>query len=536
MEFMKHRKTVIGILLGIVVLLLAVYRIAFFQSAKDKVLALLQANERLFVKGDTEKISSRDMLQKYYNIFGYNESWTAPDTSKAVYREMLRDMLRHADSLGLNPSDYHSDFIAGYDSQSRLPGFNYAHFQQESELVFADAAISFLFHVAYGREIKTEYDGVKYLVDTARIMQAYHSILATRHWRGVLDTLEPGIYQYLILKERLNSMKAFLRDFPEVDTMTVTDNAKLTAALKLRFYGVITDSLAEDSTGMLKLSNAIKDFQQMMSLDVTGKTDAQTIALLNEPLERRIAQVKESLNYWRWTGRLKEKEFILVNIPSARLQVVNHDTARDLSMKVIVGKQETQTPSFTAYISKVIAYPYWNVPFSIATKEMLPKIKKNVGYLDANNLQVLNGKGEVVDPYAIKWSKFSQKYFPYRIRQSTGCDNALGVLKFDLNSPFSIYLHDTNARNLFGKGNRFLSHGCIRIEKPMELANYILTDGLDSATTAKLNQCLKDEKPTEFKLKKNFPVLILYMTADIDASGLLKFYNDVYRKEGKLAA
>lgn len=533
---MKHTKTVVGILLGVMVVFLAVYRIAFFQSAKDKVLAILQANERLFVKGDTEKISSRDLLQKYYGIFGYDESWTAPDTSKATYREMLRDMLRHADSLGLDPADYHADFITRYDSQSRLPGFDHAQFQQESELVFTDAAISFLFHAAYGRDVKTQYDGVKYLVDSARIMQAYHSIITTRQWRGVLDTLEPRITQYLILKNRFNGMKAFLRDFPEVDTLTVTDDSELTAAIKLRFYGIITDSLAQDSFGMLKLSSALKDFQRMMSLDTTGKTDVKTIAKLNEPLKKRIAQVRESLNYWRWTGRLKEKEFILVNIPAARLQIVNHDTARDLSMKVILGKQETQTPSFTAYISKVIAYPYWNVPFSIATKEMLPKIKRSINYLDANNLQVLNGKGEVVAPHKLKWSKFSRNYFPYRIRQSTGCDNSLGLLKFDLNSPFSIYLHDTNARNLFGNSNRFLSHGCIRVEKPMELANYILTDGLDSATTAKLNQCLKDEKPTEFKLKKNFPVLILYMTADVDASGLLKFYNDVYKKEGKLAA
>lgn len=521
-----------------VLLLLAVYRLAFFKSAKDKVIALLQANERLFVKGDTEKIVSRDLLQKYYGIFGYNEAWTATDTSKANYREMLKDMLKHADSLGLNPADYHGDFIAKYDSQSRLPGFDVEQFQQESELVFTDAAVSFLFHVAYGKEIKTDYNGVKYHIDSARIMQAYHSIVTTRQWRSVLDTLEPRIKQYVLLKERLNSMKAFLRDFPEVDTLTVADNenGKPAAALKLRFYGIITDSLAQDSTGMLQIARYIKDFQRMMNVDTTGKTDAKTIALLNEPPGRRIAQIKESLNYWRWTGRLLEREFILVNIPAARLQIVNHDSARDLSMKVIVGKQETQTPTFTAYISKVIAYPYWNVPFSIATKEMLPRIKKSIAYLEANNLQVLNNKGEVVNPHTINWQKLSRSYFPYHIRQSTGCDNSLGVLKFEINSPFSIYLHDTNARNLFSRSNRFLSHGCIRLEKPMELANYLLAGGLDSATVAKLNQCLKDEKPTEFKLKKNFPVLILYMTADVDASGELRFYNDIYKKEEKAAA
>jgi murein L,D-transpeptidase YcbB/YkuD len=215
-----------------------VYRIAFFQSAKEKIIGLLKGNERLFIKGDTERIESRDLLQKYYDIFGYDAAWTASDSSKAKFRKMLSEMLNHADSLGLNPADYHADFIAKYDSQSRLPGFNYAHFQDESELVFSDAAISFLFNVAYGKEIRTEFNGVKYHIDSARIMQAYNTIVTTGNWRSVLDTLEPRITQYLVLKERLNAMKTFLRDFPEIDTLNMPDDAggRIAAAVKLRNY------------------------------------------------------------------------------------------------------------------------------------------------------------------------------------------------------------------------------------------------------------------------------------------------------------
>lgn len=534
---MRKAKILTGVAAALVLSGLLIYRFAFFQSAGDRIISILKSNERLFVKGDTEKISSRELLQKYYQIFGYNVSWTVEDTALAKYRNMLRNMLQYADSLGLNPQHYHADFVHRYDSLSRMEGFDFSQFTDESELVFSDAAMSFLFDVAYGRDIELDYNGVKQHIDTARIISAYKTVLASANWRGVLDTLEPATAQYLTLKQKLNYMKAFLRDFPEMDTLTAapTQAGMIAASLKLRFYGIISDTLAQDSNGLVYIPHAIKKFQRMMSLDTTGKTDTKTLAALNRPLGNRIQQLQESLNQWRWTGRLREEEFILVNIPAARLQIVNHDTARDLSMRVIVGKQETQTPCFTAYISKVIAYPYWNVPFSIATKEMLPKIKRSTGYLDANNLQVLNSKGEVVSPHSINWRKFSAKYFPYRLRQSTGCDNALGVLKFDLQSPFSIYLHDTNRRDLFGRQDRFMSHGCIRIEKPMELANYILADGLDSVTTARLNQCLKDEKPEEFRLKKNFPVLILYMTADIDALGELKFYADVYKKQ-KVAA
>ena len=264
---------------------------------------------------------------------------------------------------------------------------------------------------------------------------------------------------------------------------------------------------------------------------VTGKLDTKTIAALNAPVKKRLLQMRESLNYWRWTGRLVEREYILVNIPAARLQLINRDSIRELNMRVIVGKSATQTPSFTAYITQVIAYPYWTVPRDIAVKEMLPKIIKSKDYLEANNLQVLNNKGVEVDPSTIAWSTLGPNKFPYKIRQSTGCDNSLGVLKFDLNSPFFIYLHDTNRRDLFAKKDRFLSHGCIRLEKPMELANYILKDGLDSATTAKLNQCLHNETPTTFKLDKKIPVLLFYMTADVDEHGWLRFYNDVYKLE-----
>lgn len=525
--------TIIVLFIIVAVLTIAIYY-GFESSAAKRVLQLLESSEHVLMKNDSEKITSRELLAKYYRLFGYTPVWSKSAPQPDRFRVMLAEMLNHADSLGLNRNDYHASFLDKYDSLT----VQLSDKEAESEVVFADAAVSFLFDVAYGKEIVTAYNGVKYAIDTTRILNSYNTLLNGGNWRAVLDTLEPNIPQYKLLKQRLNSMKAVLHDFPEADTLTITDTegGKIAAAIKLRFYGIITDSLAADTSAGEKLKNVLVLFQQMMNIDTTGRLDKKTMIALNTSLSHRIAQVKSSLNYWRWTGRLQEREFILVNIPAARLQIIDKDAATQISMKVIVGKPETKTPTFTAYMDKVIAYPYWTVPYSIATKEMLPKIKKNIAYLEANNLQVLDRKGRTVDPGSINWHGLSAKYFPYTLRQSTGCDNALGVLKFDIRSPFSIYLHDTNARHLFDRNNRFLSHGCIRVEKPMELAGYLLENGLDSVTTVKLNQCLKDEKPTEFKLRKKFPVLILYMTADIDADGNLKFYEDVYGKEQKVTA
>lgn len=505
-----------------------------FSNAKDKVYDLLH-HKRITINNDSIKITSSDFLKKYYDIFGYKKNFTDTTHQNDKYRVMLIDMLNHADSLGLERADYHPDYIRRFDSLSHKPGFDYTKFESENELIFTDAALSFLYHVAYGKEINIGFNGVKYNIDSSKIVNVFNDLLAHGDWRRALDSLEPQTKQYLGLKTELNRMQALLHRQPELDSLApVSLNSSSNEIVqKLKAYDVVDDSLLSDSISTSAYIAGIKAFQRMMSVDTTGKLDNKTIAFLNFSLSKRIQQIKESLNYWRWTGRMKDREFILINIPAARLQIVKRDSTTDLSMKVIVGKTTTQTPQFTAYINKIIAYPYWTVPLDIATKEMLPKIKKNISYLEENNLQVLNGKGVEVDPAGINWKKLSEHYFPYTIRQSTGCDNSLGVLKFDLNSPYSIYLHDTNAKALFGKKERFLSHGCIRLEKPMLLAEYILSEGLDTASIAKLNACLANQQQSEFKLKKRFAVLIFYMTADIDNNGNLKFYNDVYGVEEK---
>ncbi len=511
--------------------LLLVFRKSLFSNTKEKIYSLISHKGEITVKGDTESINSRELVQKYFNHFDYEAKWTDTTHTPNAYRSMLIEMLNQADSLGLSRTDYHEDYVRKFDSLAHRANFDMSAFESENELIFTDAALSFLYHVAYGKEIpRIEFNGVKYNIDSSRIVTVFNDLLTHHNWRQTLDSIEPKTAQYLFLKRELNRMQTFMRNYPAIDSMQVadSDSGRLAAIVKLKAYSCIPDSVSGDSVSRAMLRAGVIGFQKMVSMDTTGLLDAKTMVALNFPVRIRLDQIKESLNYWRWTGRLREQEFILVNIAAARLQIVTHDSLRDMSMRVIVGKKDTKTPSFTAYITRVIAYPYWTVPFSIATKEMLPKIRKRISYLDDNNLQVLNNKGVEVNPQQVDWNRYSAKYFPYTIRQSTGCDNSLGVLKFDLNSPYSIYLHDTNHRDLFGKKDRFISHGCVRVEKPMQLAQYVLDNGMDSATIDKLQQCVKDQKPQDFYLKKRFAVLILYMTADVDETMSLKFYKDVY--------
>lgn len=235
-------------------------------------------------------------------------------------------------------------------------------------------------------------------------------------------------------------------------------------------------------------------------------------------------QLTTSLNFYRWIHHFNFDKFIVVNIPAATLKYYEFDSVK-LKMKLVVGKTSTKTPRFAAYCKQVILYPYWNVPSSIALNELLPKIKRNPQYIDALNMQLVNSKGQVVNHYNLNWGNYSRSYFPFRLRQSTGCDNSLGVIKFDLTSPFSVYLHDTNNKKAFLSATRFLSHGCIRLEKPVDLANNLLFNKIDNKF---LEACLKDQVPVPMNLAKPVPVFVVYQSADTDEKNEVQFYKDIY--------
>jgi hypothetical protein len=255
-------------------------------------------------------------------------------------------------------------------------------------------------------------------------------------------------------------------------------------------------------------------------------------SLLKHELEKQIVlgdsdkikAVSVSLNLYRWLYHFNFKKYIIVNIPSAELYYYENDTLC-LSMKVVVGKPSTKTPRFAAYCDQVVLFPYWNVPRSIAVNEILPLCKKDISILDDMKMQVINEKGEIVDPRKLDWNSFTKGNFTYRFRQSTGCDNSLGLIKFNLTSPYSVYLHDTNAKGIFGSGQRYLSHGCIRIEKPIELATRLLGEKLDETLLKNVQGQIPVIKP----IRQPVPVFVLYRTADINPDNTVHYYPDVYK-------
>jgi len=230
-----------------------------------------------------------------------------------------------------------------------------------------------------------------------------------------------------------------------------------------------------------------------------------------------------SMNYLKFIEMNKQSEYIIANIPETEVSYFL-DNQLKLKMKSVVGKTKNPTPTIASQITNIVTFPFWNVPFSIASKELLPKVQKDESYLERNNFEVVDGKGNVIDDSDLDWESYTEKNFPYFFRESTGPNNSLGVLKFNLGNPFSIYLHDTNSKSGFKKDSRFLSHGCVRLEKPIELAD-LLTRGKVNVWELKTGQ--KDTESKIIKLDQKVPVFIVYMPAVVDGQKVT-ILNDIY--------
>jgi murein L,D-transpeptidase YcbB/YkuD len=264
-------------------------------------------------------------------------------------------------------------------------------------------------------------------------------------------------------------------------------------------------------------------------LETTGKLDAKTAAAMNVPVEDRIAQIEINMDRMRWIADRFEPQHVRVNIPAFHLSVHESDQI-PLEMKVIVGSAENRTPVLDSQIEYLVFSPYWNIPLSIATKELLPKIRKDPNFLQKEQMEVVRVSGnsvKTVDPSNINWSAISDGS-QYQLRQRPGASNALGLVKFIFPNRYSVYLHDTPGDNLFDRLTRTLSHGCVRIEKPTEFAAYLLK-GQPDWTAERIEQAMHAAREKHVKLKIPVPVHLLYWTAWADADGTVHFRDDVYR-------
>ncbi len=278
------------------------------------------------------------------------------------------------------------------------------------------------------------------------------------------------------------------------------------------------------------LQEAVKRFQRRHGLADDAVVGAAAAAEMNVSAEARVRQIELSLERWRWLPRELGDRYILVNIPEMRLDVWEHGSV-GLTMRVVVGKQQTPTPIFSEQMTHLVFSPYWNVPPDIAKNETLPSVLKDSSFLDRTNMEIVDRSGNPVDAASIDLSSPGQ----YRFRQRPGVSNSLGLVKFMFPNQFNVYLHDTPADSLFARASRAFSHGCVRLEQPGKLAEYVLRDQPDW-TPERIGEAMQAGQERTVRLKAPLPVYIGYWTASVSADGLVQFRKDIYGSDSRLTA
>ena len=339
------------------------------------------------------------------------------------------------------------------------------------------------------RTLRPPEDGYKPLIDA---LARYRKIAAQGGWQEIApaDPLVPGLRQESVgrLKDRLRA-EGDLPPLKEGEQENWTFDESVTAA--------------------------VARFQKRYGLEVTGKVDKETLAEMDVPVAARIRQIEINLERWRWMPSDFGERYIRVNIPEFRMALIDHGKPA-LEMRVVVGKaQQSRTPVFSDKMTYLELNPAWNIPQSIAEEEILPKVANDPGYLESHNMEVVT-EGSTT-----------------RLRQRPGPDNPLGQIKFMFPNEHDIYLHDTPADHLFAEAERDLSHGCIRLERPLDLAHVLLKGS--EWTPEKLQEAIASGEQKTITLPRPLPVHLLYFTVWVDKDGTVQFRRDVYGQDAKLA-
>jgi murein L,D-transpeptidase YcbB/YkuD len=321
---------------------------------------------------------------------------------------------------------------------------------------------------------------------------------------------------------------------------TIPADAKFTIGVAgsdddlLRRRLIISEDLAADKTAGPfdeAVAEAVKHFQVRHGMAATGTVTPRTLAALNIPVQKRIRQLEASLERLENTNFQFGQRYVVVNLPAAFAEAVENDTVVR-RYRVIVGKTEKPSPTLTAEITSVNLNPTWTVPSSIAKTEISAHMRKDPSYLSRMHMEVLDGHDHPIDPAAVDWSGAHVPNFT--VRQQNGAWNALGAVKIDMPNPYSVYMHDTNQRNLFSDDYRFDSHGCSRVDNVRDLAAWLLQEEMPKWNRAAIDAAIATGAREDVVLPKKVPVAWIYLTAWMTRDQTIQFRNDIYDQDEQL--
>ncbi|MEA2563464.1 MAG: L,D-transpeptidase YcbB [Acidobacteriota bacterium] len=481
------------------------------------------------IKEQKERARAWDEMRRFYQKRQYQPAWSDVKGPRPQAEQLAQAVASVAATEGLDPRRYQSERLAGLLSQMKEDK-SLDSPEAQRRLADLDVEMTFVYltlaaHTAIGRvqpeTLRIHWENQSRNVDLdARLEKA----LQSEDVAASLRTLAPPNPRYARLRDALARYREIAKrggwsKVPE----DLEKGARGAGVLALRNRLTAEGDLPAPPEGQQPapvfddaVAQAIARFQQRHGLEPDGKLGEDTVAELNVPVQQRIQQIEINLERWRWLPNTLGDSYVWVNVPEFRMELYD-EGRKAIDMAVVVGKQQSQTPVFSDMMEYMELNPEWNIPTSIAEGEILPKLASNPGYLASHNMEFV-GEGA-----------------NQRIRQRSGPDNPLGQVKFMFPNEHDVYLHDSPADHLFSREERDFSHGCIRLERPVQLAEYLLRDKPEWRGTKVREAILSGEQRT-VKLPKKLPVHILYFTAWVEDNGVVNFRKDVYGHDQKLAA
>lgn len=462
----------------------------------------------------------RAALHRFYAARDFGPAWTGSKSAQRQAALALSALAGAADD-GLEPTDYHSQWLA----QTVVPVT--ATTVAERDVILTNGFVRYAHDLRLGR---VSPDRVGH--DIGLPIQSFDAVTALGHaladgeLAALIENLPPPYADYNHLKAALARYRALAaqggwpRFDPGPEIRLGTDDPRIV---------MLQRRLAAEAGGGGDLADVVRNYQANNGLDVDGRVGPRTQAMLAVPAAQRVDQIAVNMERWRWLPRTLGERYVMVNVADAQLKAVNGGKLI-LTSRVIVGDRAHPSPMLKTTAVAVTVNPPWNVPPSIARREMLPKLRRDPAYLQKQNMILLNGPPGDPQGLAIDWRAMSARAFPYRLQQRPGPANSLGVVKVEMPNSFDVYLHDTPMRTLFARPERTLSHGCIRVEQVQPLASFALTGSITEALDD-LRDAITSGETRRFAVKNPLPIYLLYWTAVANDDGSIGFRPDPYGRD-----
>jgi len=487
------------------------------------------------------ELYSTEFLPKVYTENEFFPLWMRHYDSVAKIDEMI-DFIAEAEFHGLNPDDYHFRELKAVRAEAEMNKqlFFEADYVTRLDILLTDAFFALASHLYYGKTDSDKLDTIwgiprdknKLSFDKQlRVILQGHSIAeGFRRFYSPHPGYEAMVAEARRLKDKLG--EDFTVNVELSRSIKPGDSSDAMALIKskLAFLGLYQpDTIFESFFYDEKTVVAVKKLQHEFGFNTDGAIGNNTLQALNMPVKKKIEQLYVNMERLRWMPDSLEPIYIMVNVAAFNLNVIEgNDTL--LSMRTIVGKDARKTPVFHSQVTYLVLSPSWHVPPTIQQKDVIPAVIQNISYLEDKQMLVYDSKGKIVDPSTVNWKK---KGMNYSIKQKPGVHNSLGKVKFMFPNKYNIYLHDTPSRSLFARDQRTFSSGCIRVEKPLDLATLLLSDKPEWDAD-KIRKAMNAGKESTVVLRKKIGIYIYYLTAWSTTGGEINYRTDIYDRDAAI--